>query len=204
MNVVAALSRLLILGIKAEKNDKQAEIGCQDGHPNEPGIPPRNSCAGSSYNYIAPELVPGSDLPGDSPACRCDHVVSAAGNDCSYNYYKEFNVTQNGYVESPPYQVDCRNAVRWRDNKCFKAPRGTEYDWMQFFWNVNTVGANKSSLDDIKDIHLEACDGLCWGKQVSWSLLRGGALDHFGSIQDPRFAQFEQTGDLFGVDEDQC
>ena len=292
MNVVATLSRLFALGVKADIYDVHANIGCHDGHPDDPGIPPTDSCAGASYTYIGPEVVPGSDLPGDivwknviahelghqiqrkttgvpdhpyvfncvlhplddpndpnddlpkicqsddytdSPTCRCDHVVSAnrlhclqsselatsanvegfahfianriwndaSGNDCTYNYYKEFNVTQNGYVESPPYQVDCRNAVRWRDNKCFKAIRGTEYDWMQFFWNVNTVGANKSSLDDIKDIHLEACDGLCWGKQVSWSLLRGGSLDHFGSPLDPEFIYFSDSGDVFGVDEDQ-
>ncbi|MBL9027190.1 MAG: hypothetical protein JNL21_33655, partial [Myxococcales bacterium] len=127
----------------------------------------------------------------------------AAGNDCSYNYYKEFNVTQNGYIESPPYQVDCRNAVRWRDNKCFKALRGTEYDWMQFFWNVNTVGSNKLSLDDIQDIHLEACNGSCTSVNVSWSLLRQGALDHFnGDSTNPQFLNFSNRGDDFGVDED--
>lgn len=130
----------------------------------------------------------------------------ASQNDCSFNYYKEFYLGPNNVV-GPPYQIDCRNAVLWRDNNCFKADRGTEYDWLQFFWNLNTVGSDKLSFDDIEAVFDTACGGTCstgsYEVTVTWPLLRQGALDHYGSIQDPRFLYFEQSGDLFGVDEDQ-
>jgi hypothetical protein len=102
--------------------------------------------------------------------------------------------------------VSCRSAVRWRDNQCFDATKGTEYDWMQFFWNVNTVTTSKSSLNQISDIHIEACGGTCddsAAPDLTWSLLEQGALDYYGDAQDPRYQHWEDTGDATGVDEDQ-
>ncbi len=125
-----------------------------------------------------------------------------AHSDCKYNYYKEFKEGPNQEFD-PPYEVDCRTAVRWRDNNCFKSARGTEYDWLQFLWNVNTVSTNKISLDGIRAIHEEACNGGCSDVNVSWSLLRQAAQDHYGSIGNPQYVHFNQSGDNFGVDEDQ-
>lgn len=75
---------------------------------------------------------------------------------------------------------------------------------LQFLWNVNTVSANKISFDGIEGIHEEACNGTCADLNVTWSLLRQGAEDYYGG--DPnnlQYQHFRNSGDAFGVDEDQ-
>jgi len=259
---------------------------CGDGNPGNVNIPVTDSCAGPFFTNIGPEVVPGSQLPGDmvwknviahelghdvqrklngvphrtyefkngvpcsdpneldslcqpddtsiGSACRCDHVVSAnrlhclqsretmtAGNaegfahfmgariwnistqsDCTYNYYKEF-MEPGGVVKQPPYKVNCKAATKWRDNYCFSGSRGTEYDWLQFFWNLNTVSANKLPLGDIGAIHLGSCGGNCetLNMGVDWLSLRTAAENHYGGALQPKALYFTNTGDAFGVDE---
>lgn len=138
------------------------------------------------------------------------HFIAASlfnegsGSDCHFNYYKEFR-EDDGTVVPPPYSVDCRNPVKWRDSHpgCFFWNAGTEYDWMQFYWNVHNVGINTSTIDDLFAIYRYACGGaLCSSAHdVSWSVLDHAAQGHFGMF-DPRYVKFADTGDAFGVDED--
>jgi hypothetical protein len=124
----------------------------------------------------------------------------AAQSDCSFNYYKEFR--EPGGDKQPPYKVNCKTAVKWRDNKCFNALRGTEYDWLQFYWNVNTVGVNKVPLDDISEFHTAACGGDCTSTFVDWLSLKAAALGYYaGDPLDPQFANWQTMGNTFGVDE---
>jgi len=128
------------------------------------------------------------------------------GSDCTFNYYKEFREGDpTSTVKQPPYKVSCRNAVQWRDNRCFNSTRGTEYDWMQFFWNLNTVSANKLSMGDIEAIHENACGGPdCTLVFVTWATLRQGALTRFGGdLNNLKYQHFVSTGDAFSTDEDQ-
>jgi len=68
------------------------------------------------------------------------------GPDCPFNYYKQFNAFLffGTAVVQPPVHLDCKEVVMWRDTFCFQAQGATEYDWLNFLWNVHTVGANTS------------------------------------------------------------
>jgi hypothetical protein len=73
---------------------------------------------------------------------------------------------------------------------------------MQFYWNVNNVGSNTTTVDDLFQIYQGACgDRPCVYDDVSWGVLDGAAEDHFGQF-DPRYITFRDSGDVFGVDED--
>src|SRR5262249_8117185 len=122
-------------------------------------------------------------------------------NDCAFNYYKQFKPSAN-VVKQPPIKLDCRNAVLWRDNHCFAADRGTEYDWMQFLWYVNTVTSAKSSMAALSSIHMKACGNTKCDSPITWSALRSAAETHYGAAS-PKYLWFHDAGDAFGVDEDQ-
>jgi hypothetical protein len=297
-NVAANISRLLLQTDIPPNNANgdysvQANIGCQYGAPDDPGIPSTDSCAWSDYIFIGPEQVPGTGIPGDivwknviaheighqvqrklngvparlyrfknglpcddyltdsqcqaddvtiGASCRCEHIVSsnrlhclqsretmtatdaegfghfiaariwnnANDGDCSFNYYKEFREL-GGVVKLPPHKVDCQAATRWRDNQCFASDRGTEYDWLQFFWNLNTVGVNKIGLSAIGQFHINACNGYFCDNgpdaiafSVNWPGLRDGALQYYGgNATDPKFLNFLAQSDALGVDETQ-
>ncbi|MBI4705435.1 MAG: hypothetical protein HY744_30440 [Deltaproteobacteria bacterium] len=125
----------------------------------------------------------------------------AAGPDCHFNYYKEF-LDEDHVKHPPPYDVGCRNAVKWRDKQCFHAAMGTEYDWMQFYWNVNTVGSNTTSMKNLYAIYKSACGGWCSSEDdVTWEVLRSAAASHYGP-SDPKYIRFRDDGDDFSVDED--
>ena len=139
------------------------------------------------------------------------HFVAAklfndpAGGDCKFNYYKEFKWGSGGYdVVGPPYNADCRSAVKWRDNHCSYAltTTGTEYDWLQFFWNVHAVGAGSSTMTDVYAIWKGACGGWCDdGDVMRWEDVRASAQSHFGPT-NPGYLKFESDGNDFGVDAD--
>jgi hypothetical protein len=118
--------------------------------------------------------------------------------DCQFNYYKEF-LPVFGPTKTPPVNVSCRNPVAWRDHRCPNASFGTEYDWMQFYWNVST-GVNASGVTDLYDIYTQACGGSCSGVNVTWDDLVGAASTHFGAF-DPHALKFLNDGDTCGVDE---
>lgn len=103
----------------------------------------------------------------------------------------------------PPYNVDCRNPIRWRDNHCFDATAGTEYDWMQFYWNVTNVGMDTITINDLFSIYVGACSpGYCEpGDNVTWSALDNAAVGWLG-VANPKYLKFADSGDTFGVDED--
>ncbi|NUO49453.1 MAG: hypothetical protein HOV80_11410 [Polyangiaceae bacterium] len=130
-------------------------------------------------------------------------------SDCEYNYYKEFR-NDDGSKTFPPMELDCRSPAKWRNNHCFNAERGTEYDWMQFFWSLNTVGANKISLNEIGLIHQTACGGYCTEGGVNgephnfdmtWTELHDAAALHYGGLNEVHVIYLRNTGDAFGVSE---
>jgi hypothetical protein len=132
----------------------------------------------------------------------------ATGNDCVFTYYKDFRYPdgRGGYQDQkPPNVTDCRTAVQWRDNQCFGATWGTEYDWMQFFWNTNTVGADTSSMQDLFAIYQIACNGSpttkCAGEAVAWDDLLQAAETYHG-IGSAKWLVFKDNGDDYSVDHD--
>jgi len=159
-------------------------------------------------------------------------------NDCVFKYYKEFlnngcmpggatcgDVTEDGQAfkrTTPPLPLSCNEAVRWRNRICLPtgtssasalAGMGTEYDWMEFLWAVNTRGdtGSKITMGDLTSVYSTACTGNadnvnhpCAGELLSWvatPISRGlvdGATLLFGA-NDPRFRQFTNLGDTNGV-----
>lgn len=122
------------------------------------------------------------------------------GNDCDFNYYKQFNAFLffGTAVVQPPVHLDCRTEVRWRDTFCFHSQVSTEYDWLNFLWNVNTVGNNASSMDDLFAIWKIALQS---SSNPSWAIMKSAAGAHFGT-SSPKYSRFVAAADDFGVDDD--
>lgn len=124
--------------------------------------------------------------------------------DCSFNYYKEF-LPLFGPVKAPPVRVSCIDPASWRDRYCGYDKMGTEYDWMQFYWNVSR-GLNATGVAALYDIYEEACGGPCTSDSsgnpvnVTWNMLVLAAISHYGNALDPRVDKFATVGDTCGVD----
>jgi hypothetical protein len=136
-------------------------------------------------------------------------------DDCQFNYYKEFlnpvclsGAEQcepfGGLVRArPPAPVTCRQPARWRNRNCAVPKFATEFDWMGFYWSVNTVGDSGSRLrmDDLHRVYRQACrlDGCSFSDVVSWEAVVKAAEDAFG-MTDPRALRVPNAGLEFGVD----
>lgn len=123
-----------------------------------------------------------------------------AGSDCHFNYYKQFNafLFVGTIVVQPPVRLDCREIVKWRDAFCFAPNMSTEYDWMNFLWNVSSVGSNTSTIQELFDIWEVA---LTTSNAPTWNQLKSAASIYYGS-SSPKYARFVNDGDKFGVDGD--
>jgi|GEM_PF-2321909 len=175
---------------------------CENHLPDHPNAPPSCSCdhvSGSnslhclqSYEHTTAAQVEGW---AQFFAAR---VWNDAGPGCIFNYYKQFR-EDDGSVEQPPYKVSCDSNVNWRDNHCFGSWGGTEYDWLQFFWNLHAVGSYKYSTLDIFNAYENACGGSCSGEWISWSELSNGAANLFSNA---KHAVLLADGDVTGVDGD--
>jgi hypothetical protein len=122
------------------------------------------------------------------------------GNDCAFVYYKEFN-PDSGPTELPPIEKLCKAAAKWRNNHCDDRAGGTELDWLQFYWDINTTGS-KVTVHDLFESYQALCGGKCVGAKPTWDGLLSGALDYMNSTSDPRFLHMVNSGEAFGVDDD--
>lgn len=186
---------------------------CSSGQCNDPpeyDTTPHCGCgfvtgANQLHCLQSMERAPEAHLEGFAHFVAAKLWNNAAGTDCAFYYYKQFKIP-GGAVAQPPVLVDCKNPVRWRDTECWLSGAetfGTEYDWLQFFWNVNTVGANKSTMADLYEVFSSAPPCVaddCQSQAVSWSDLEDGAENHFGT-NAPQTLNFRSRGDTFGVDE---
>ncbi len=136
-------------------------------------------------------------------------------DDCQFNYYKEFlnPVCLPGAEKCepfggrtrvlPPVPVSCRQPAKWRNRNCAVPKFATEFDWMGFYWSVNTGGDTGSRLlmDDVHKLYRQACgtNGCSSGNVVSWEAIVKAAEDAFGMI-DPRARRVRNAGFAFGVD----
>ena len=170
-------------------------------------------------------------------------------NDCAFVYYKEFLnpggcppgstctlfpaspadplAQQHGQVAviPPPLAISCNTPFKWRNTFCPMVEFGTEIDWMRFYWNVNTQGPNKSTMDDLFQIYRHACHPTstipancgsdpacrsnvamrCGGEDVGWEVtsstangFRVGAELNYG-VTNPKYIQVTDIGDQFSI-----
>ncbi|MCU0664143.1 MAG: hypothetical protein MUC50_17670 [Myxococcota bacterium] len=84
---------------------------------------------------------------------------SQSTNNGGFAYYKRVrrpsgdNTVPNYF--SPPYQVDLTDNETWMESECSVSSgdsRGTEWDWLQFYWNTYTDGADWITIDKIMDV----------------------------------------------------
>ncbi|MCH9685586.1 MAG: hypothetical protein K0V04_29415, partial [Deltaproteobacteria bacterium] len=106
----------------------------------------------------------------------------------------------DGTIEWPPIDTSCDSYVNWRDNHCFGSWGGTEYDWMQFYWNMQAGNGIKISMYELFDVYRGACSGgSCSGESVSWTELQDSAAVEFG-LGSSKYNAFVAAGDAAGVD----
>jgi hypothetical protein len=140
-------------------------------------------------------------------------------DDCWFNYYKELlDVACPPGVEdeqckpfdgliraAPPVPFSCKQPTKWRNRHCPLPQYATEFDWMGFYWSVNTSGdPGRLRMRDLFDVYRRACsrdgvDGCGDGDNVSWEALLQATHEVF-SPMDQRALRFESAGFTFGVD----
>jgi hypothetical protein len=146
---------------------------------------------------------------------------------CRFNYYKEFLADQclpgtkectpfNTHTNNlPPVPVGCKNPVKWRNDHCASNPDfGIEFDWMGFYFNLNTVGPSRLLLPTLYQVYEQACGGHACEEFVGWQgctdpttcdLVEGSLRDAAQTVlgaTSTQFANFSTLGDAFGVSRD--
>lgn len=129
-------------------------------------------------------------------------------SNCSYVYYKEFLEEGGGgflTVSAPPVAVNCYEQRRWMENYCLASSRGTEWDWMNFYWKVNTTGGTaKSTVTQLHEIYRKACQthpaNCDFTRTVHWTQALNGAYLYYGSnYLNPGYLHFANRGNDHGV-----
>jgi hypothetical protein len=120
-------------------------------------------------------------------------------SDCKFVYYKEFLSAGLPFVQTPPVPKNCAQPVEWRDHYCTEtAARGTEYDWLTFYWTLHTKTANKLSMADIYGIY-----NFDAGYETNWTQLQADALAFFGgSPMNLKYLHLVSTASAHGIDDD--
>jgi hypothetical protein len=88
--------------------------------------------------------------------------------------------------------------VTWQENWCDDSDTGTEWDWMNFFWEWHSGGgsgdADYPNRASMTDIYSSINDAEVWD-DVYW-----GAFARFGSNDfSPKFLYFQEVADLYEV-----
>lgn len=121
----------------------------------------------------------------------------ASQSNCTFAYYKEFR-EDNGAVVAPPMAKSCFNQVRWLNNHCSTLDRGTEFDWMNFYWRLDAKDGWLPG--DFAAVYQRACgNAFCTSSNiVPWSTLASFVNAQFGPNAAKAVA-FSTQGSNFGV-----
>ena len=119
-----------------------------------------------------------------------------------FNYYKQFRLDPPYGVLNPPVMVAADHNVMWSDTHWAAwtgAGGGTEYDWLQFIWRVHRMTANKSTMSEIREVYLDACNSSsCNGFNMTWPAFKSGALSYYGSAS-PKYQHILESAASRGV-----
>jgi hypothetical protein len=136
-------------------------------------------------------------------------------SDASFIYCKGFRCPSNvtglpgcqgsaSQVKAPPMAFDGRRQHRWLDNYCSanSVDRGTEMDWMNFYYSVHTTGgSNQFFFTQFRDTYVQACGGgTCQDKKPKWVDLKLAAEAVYG-FGSGRALQWSTKGRAYGVDQ---
>jgi hypothetical protein len=135
--------------------------------------------------------------------------------DASFIYYKKFRcpgdvsslpgcATKANQIKDPPMAFNGRHPHLWVDNFCSvnSADRGTELDWMNFYYAVHTTGgAGQFFYTQFRDTYRQASGGgTCTNKTPTWLELKASAETLYG-FNGGRAVHFRTSGSGFGVDQ---
>lgn len=129
-----------------------------------------------------------------------------------FTYYKHFLQPMPNLPPvnvPPPFARIASGVLHWLDVRCGAEPqvgRGVEWDWLMFYYDVNTgAAADRTPLGgappNLGTIYERACGTPgtpCKSQKVPYASLLGSAAVEFGG-NDPRFIRFRDTGNTHGI-----
>jgi hypothetical protein len=151
------------------------------------------------------EITGGAQLEGFAQAFASRVFNQNGETGARFVYYKPF-LYSNLVVGYPPLASFPDGYSRWMETNCTSADRGTELDWMQFFYHVSAeYSASFTKLSDLFAIYRRACTGtatgMCNDHTVSWTKLLDAAKAHYGgSATNAKYLRFRDAGISSGVD----
>lgn len=132
-------------------------------------------------------------------------VQTQSPSTCKYVYYKEFREDDAGadgnYVVSPPVTKTCVGGVKWAVNHCASAGNTVEWDWLNFFWGVNTDASHAISIDEIGAMYRKACSNAnCTNQFLSYDALTTTPV--LGELSDAlKRSLFLDSGNTYGTND---
>ena len=127
-------------------------------------------------------------------------------DDCAMAHSKELLIPHPLYPEdpelatlyNPPVIVDCREPVQWQETWCDDSDTGTEWDWMNFFWEWHSGGGSGdedyTNRATMSDIYASINDAEYWDDVLEGAFARFGSNDFA-----PKFLFFQEVADLYEV-----
>jgi hypothetical protein len=157
--------------------------------------------ANSHHCLQSREFTTAAQAEGWAHALAARSFNNDSQNDCTFSYYKEWFTGVS--TMSPPVTVDCTTKFTFTERFCPAADRGSELDWLNFYWQVGTKGADKFSWNDFRTLYLRACNdagaSTCLGFNMTWPRLRDAANAVWGA-GSAKASYFINTAAAYGVD----
>ena len=145
------------------------------------------------------EFVSAAQAEGWGQFFGADLFNDPAQADCIHVYYKTF-LPAPGFPVAPPVALSCVHAYIWLESQCtVENNKGTELDWMNFYYEVNNKTANKFSVNQLGNVYKEGCDGMCNDDALTWSNLLTAVSTLHGAGSAKRQHWFN-VGNRHGVD----
>jgi hypothetical protein len=170
-----------------------APVACQ--------CPPEIPANDNAHCLQSREEIEAAQSEGFGHFFAADGLNNTSQSDCTFVYYKAFR-NNNGTVTSPPHPKSCVTIAKWLNNNCASGStnRGTEYDWMGFFYYLNNFTSVPYSFAELEGVYESACEGTCSSSsdRTPWTDLLNAAKNIHGPTS-PKALHWELTGAAYGV-----
>lgn len=95
-----------------------------------------------------------------------------------------------------PVSVPLQNQVRWTETHCNQSNRGSERDWLGFFYTVNS-GSNASTMTNVEDVYEHLCGGTRQDSDTAkWNDLASSAV---AVLSGDKELKFLSDADDYGI-----
>jgi hypothetical protein len=107
------------------------------------------------------EFMAAAQTEGFGHFFATDLFNNGSQSDGMFAYYKEVNLF--GTSLPPPVQVNVTVGSKWMATFCmppmFEAGKGTEIDWLAFYWQLNNRTSSAFTYTNFRDVYQLACGG---------------------------------------------